>query len=229
MFFSVSKAFTLVAAAAAVVASPVAKSRRDLSTISSVSPISFNLWGGIQSLAGFDNFFGLGNFNGFNNQQIIVVNQQPVCQVQQLLIVQQQLAIIQEFSKQLILSSICDIETQVLVLEQFRGGLRNFRGDLRRITGRNAGFDANIALLFGQLLNQDGSINFKNFGFNGIDIGRQLVVPTGFNWVDNRTPQNIDEILRILASQSTSVQVPVQSNINVTESSSSEAPSESSA
>ena len=62
--------------------------------------ISFNNWGGLSSLNGFDNFFGSGNFNGFNNQQVILIEQAPVCQASQILLIQQQLAIMQEFAKQ---------------------------------------------------------------------------------------------------------------------------------
>jgi len=51
-------------------------------------------------LNNFDNFFGAGNFNGFNNQQVIVLENSPVCQASDILLIQQQLAIMQEFAKQ---------------------------------------------------------------------------------------------------------------------------------
>jgi len=62
--------------------------------------VSFNNFGGLSSLNNFDNFFGAGNFNGFNNQQVIVLENSPVCQASDILFIQQQLAIMQEFAKQ---------------------------------------------------------------------------------------------------------------------------------
>ncbi|KIM39865.1 hypothetical protein M413DRAFT_446788 [Hebeloma cylindrosporum] len=209
MLFSLTKALSLLVAASGVFASPLARNRRDTSLFSSVSNISFNNWGGLSSLAGFDDFFGIGNFDGFRNDRVLLVGQQHVCQRQRVSIIQQQLAIIQEVAKQVISQQICDVETQIVVFEQFRGGLRNFRSDLRRQSGHNVGFDASIAILALQLFNQDGTFSNKDFGFRGIDVGKNLRVPSGNNWDDSRSPQSIDDILRIIGdSRNSSVPRP---------------------
>lgn len=67
---------------------------------SSSRNISFNNWGGLSSLSGFDNFFGSDNFDGSRNQEIIIVEQEQVCRRQDVVIIQQQLSIVQEFAKQ---------------------------------------------------------------------------------------------------------------------------------
>lgn len=112
---------------------------------------------------------------------------------------------------------ICDVETQVIVFEQFRGGLRNFRSDLRRQSGHNVGFDSNIALLALQLFNQDGTFNNKDFGFKGTDVGKNLRVPSGNNWDDSKSPKSIDDILQTIGNSRNS-SVP-QSSTNGTVSS----------
>lgn len=71
-----------------------------ISIASSASNVSFNNWGGLSSLTGFDDFFGVNNFDGSRNDKVVIVEQQQVCHVQQVTIIQQQLAIIQEVTKQ---------------------------------------------------------------------------------------------------------------------------------
>ncbi|KDR76205.1 hypothetical protein GALMADRAFT_67616 [Galerina marginata CBS 339.88] len=165
-----------------------------MTTGSSASNISFNNWGGLSSLSGFDDFFGSDNFDGGRNEQVVLVEQQ-VCRPERISIIQQQLAIIHEVTRQIISQQICDVETQVIVLEQHRGRGREFKKDLRRKSGRNVGYDANIALLIHELMNQDGSLNNRDLGFRGSDIGKHLRVTNGNNWDDNRSPQSIDQIL----------------------------------
>jgi hypothetical protein len=74
--------------------------QHQISIASSASNISFNNWGGLSSLASFDDFFGVNNFDGSRNDKVVIVEQQQVCHVQQVTIIQQQLAIIQEITKQ---------------------------------------------------------------------------------------------------------------------------------
>lgn len=144
---------------------------------STVSPISLNKWNGLEVLNGFDNFFGLGNFDGSRNLQNVFLNQQNVCQAQQLNVVQQQLFILQESAKQILLQNICDLQAQAILFEQFKGGFDVFGQDLLRLNGRVPGFDQDIAGKLGQLLLDDGKFNNIDFGFNGFDIGKKLVVP----------------------------------------------------
>ena len=63
---------------------------------------SFNNWGGISSLSGFDNFYGSGNFDNshFSQSSITVVKQQEVvCRSESIEIIQQRLLILQEVAK----------------------------------------------------------------------------------------------------------------------------------
>ncbi|PPQ68662.1 hypothetical protein CVT25_012316 [Psilocybe cyanescens] len=204
-------------------ASPMARYRRDTSTgmflarryqlkdevtdvdrylvSSSSRNISFNNWGGLSSLSGFDNFFGSDNFDGSRNQEIIIVEQEQVCRRQDVVIIQQQLSIVQEFAKQIILQQICDVETQFILLEQFQSRLFQFKRDISRQSGRSVSFDSNIAILILQLLNSDGSLNNRNLGFEGRDIGQHSRVISGSNWDDSRSPQSLFKLQAILQLQ----------------------------
>lgn len=165
-------------------------------SINGISPISLNGWNGLQSLNDFDRFFGAQNFDGSRNQQVVFLNEQNICQAQQINIVQQQLAILQETAKQVILQSICDLQAQAIILSQFQNGFDVFGRDLQRLNGRFPGFDKNIADKVLQLFVQDQDrfrLNNIDFGFQGFDIGKQLVVPgiTG-GFVGNELQQFFD-------------------------------------
>jgi len=202
MFFSLAKTLSIFAVATAVFASPVAE-KRDVSQFSG-NNFSFNNWGGLSSLGGFDDFFGRGDFSGSRNQQILIIENQQSCRREEAFIIQQQLAILEQVARQIITQQICDVETQVIILEQHRSRFRDFGRDLRRQTGRHVGFDANIAILLSQLLNSDGSLNRRDFGFRGSDIGKHFRITNGNNWDWNRSPSNIDQILRTIAGGSRS-------------------------
>ncbi|KAF8149980.1 hypothetical protein B0H34DRAFT_731978 [Crassisporium funariophilum] len=201
--FSVVKALSLFLAVSQVFASPLVNKRDTSNVVSRASNISFNNWGGLSSLAGFDDFFGNDNFDGRRNQQAIIIEQQQVCSSQNVFLIQQQLSIILEVAKKAISQQICDVETQIIVLEQFRGGVRNFQRDLRRQSGRNVGFDNNVAILIIQLFNGDGSFNNKDFGFRGRDIGSNTIAPSGSNWNDATSPQSVDSILKSIKDAET--------------------------
>ena len=64
----------------------------------SVSP-SFNNWGGLSSLNGFDNFYGAGNFGGFHNSQTVIEVNVQVCHTQEIEIIQQRLVVLHEMMK----------------------------------------------------------------------------------------------------------------------------------
>ncbi|KJA26330.1 hypothetical protein HYPSUDRAFT_199073 [Hypholoma sublateritium FD-334 SS-4] len=163
-----------------------------------VPDISFDNWGGLSSLNGFDNFYGSNNFYGSSNEQVVIVEEEQVCHTQSVEIIQQQLAIIQEFSKRIILQQICDVETQVIVLQQFRGGLQQFQSDVTRQSSRDIGYDQSVSELIVQILQSDGSLNSNSFGFSGTDVGKNLVVPSGSNWNNDSSPKNISTILQTI-------------------------------
>ena len=63
---------------------------------------SFNNWGGISSLSGFDNFYGSDNFDNshFSESSITVVKEtEVVCHSQSVEIIQQRLLVLQEMAK----------------------------------------------------------------------------------------------------------------------------------
>ncbi|KAF9557421.1 hypothetical protein CPC08DRAFT_693249 [Agrocybe pediades] len=166
--------------------------------VNGVDNISFDNWGGFSSLSNFDNFFGSGHFNGFDNQQVIV--EELVCSQQQGFIIQQQLSILQEVAKQIILEQSCDVESQILFLDQFRSGFFDFEDDLRRSSGRSIGFDSSISILLLELLDSNGSLNSHDFGFNGGAIGRHFASVGGSNWDDQRSPSSISALLQLISS-----------------------------
>jgi hypothetical protein len=197
--FSILKSFSLLVAIASVVfATPVAEKRNVSLLPTSLPNISLNKWGGFNSLDGFDNFHGAGNFFGVPNFNELVIVQQQICQAQQINILQQQLAIIQELTKQVILSQICDVEVQLLLLQQHLGVFDNFKDDIFRRGGRQPGFDRNIAGLGLQLFN-NGGFNVKDFGFNGRDLGKNKVTFNS-NWDDKVSPFNLDLALKLSKS-----------------------------
>lgn len=174
----------IVACATSALAAPTTKR-------SSFSPISFNSWGGFDSLNNFDNFFGVDNFSGLNNNIILIQDQNSVCQDQSINIVQQQLAVVSEFAKRILTESICEVESQALLYSQFLGGLNGFSSDLLRQSGRDVGFDSEIAALIAELLDQNNNLVFNDLGFDGNSIGSNFLVPTGNNWVNSVSPVSV--------------------------------------
>lgn len=144
---------------------------------------------GQQAVGFFDFFGGINNFDGSLNQ-ILVQQAGGACQAQQINLVQQQLAIIQEFTKQIFLQELCNVELQTILLQQFLGGFDLFGNDLQRLNGRVPGFDAAVAAQLAQLV-QNGSVNIVDFGIKGSSIGNNLVVPIGSNWNDATSPQSV--------------------------------------
>jgi hypothetical protein len=65
---------------------------------------SFDNWGGISSLSGFDNFYGSDDFAHFHNFNQVVVKQDSelVCHSEQVTIIQQRLAVLQEMAKKFV-------------------------------------------------------------------------------------------------------------------------------
>lgn len=155
-------------------------------TINQLPPFSFNNWGSLPSLNNFDNFFGVGNFDGRFNQIQVVESEVLVCSATEIEIVQQNIAILLEAMKQVLLTQVCDVATQVIVSSQFNSHLQVFIEDVRHVSGRQVGFDSSIA---SQLQSVLGSLSGQhvNLGFSGSSIGSNLQTVTS-NWDPTTSP-----------------------------------------
>ncbi|KAJ7170655.1 hypothetical protein C8R43DRAFT_58891 [Mycena crocata] len=154
--------------------------------------VSFNRWQGLESLDSFDSFYGVDNFSGFRRTQTLVATQDLVCHSRGIEIIQQRLAVLQEMAKRMITETICEVETQVIVFEQYYQSLGNFHGDLRRYSGHHAGYDRNIVSHFGKIYNSDGSFCDDDWNFTGRDIGREIAVVGKNNWNDETSHRSVD-------------------------------------
>ncbi|KAJ6531762.1 hypothetical protein B0H19DRAFT_1272960 [Mycena capillaripes] len=176
--------------ATGVFSSPVSIPQKSAVSRRNHGHVSFNKWQGIQSLDNFDNFYGVDDFNGFNRDQTVVESQE-VCHSVDITIIQQRLAVIQEMAKRIITEQICEVETQTIVFEQYYQSLGHFRGDLRRHSGHQVGYDRGISSHFGKIYNSDGSFCTDDWNFSGNDIGSQTVVIKD-NWDDQRSHSSVD-------------------------------------
>ncbi|KAF7312293.1 hypothetical protein MIND_00242300 [Mycena indigotica] len=174
--------------------------------------VSFSNFNNIASLQGFDDFNGLGNFRGDRNSQTVVVKETQVqCQDIQIEFVQQRLAILQEVAKRhnnhrtsQTFRVICNVETQTIVLAQHNGALEVFRDDIQRKTvARQIGFDEQIVSKFSQIFQQDGSLSVVDAGFSGKDVGKNLIVPFGNDWDNDKSPQRQPAIDAAIIAAST--------------------------
>jgi len=165
-----------------------------------VSPnpaFSFNGWHGNSNLNNFDGFFGQGNFNGGNNQQVIIVQDKLVCSQRDIRVVQQKLAILLELGKRIVLEQVCDVVTQVIVLNQHLNGHRQFNRDVARKDrnrNRNVGFDQDVAGRFGNLFDEHGNLSFGDLGFDGFNVGKNLR-QFNDNWDENLLRGEVDDAL----------------------------------
>jgi len=153
--------------------------------------VSFNNYNGISSLSGFDNFYGSGNFAGRGNKQTIIEQQTEVCHQQQIEIVQQRLVILREMAKRVVTELVCDVETQVIVFEQFHRSNSQFKDDLSRKNGRLAGYDRNVVEKFSNVVDANGELTSNDLGINGQNVGNSTVVFGGTNWNDNTSPASV--------------------------------------
>jgi hypothetical protein len=175
-------------AASSVMSSPIAF-RKNFARTDNTSPNippSLNKWNGISSLDNFDNFYGADNFDGHQNTQTIIVQeQQVVCHAQRIEIIQQKIVILQEMMKRVITEQVCEVETQTIIIQQINSGMGNFGRDVgHENSGRSAGYDKSIADKYKSLTNDDGSWNDNDYGFTGHDVGKSYVSPSGNNWND---------------------------------------------
>ncbi|KAJ6619717.1 hypothetical protein B0H10DRAFT_2163799 [Mycena sp. CBHHK59/15] len=154
--------------------------------------ISFNNWQGHQSLNNFDNFYGVDNFDGYHRTQNVVKDHEVVCHSQTIEIIQQRLVVLQEMAKRIITEQICEVETQVIVFQQYYSSLGNFHGDLRRYSGHQVGYDNGIVSHFKDFYNSDGSFTTHDWGFSGRDVGSQTIVVGDSNWDDHTSHSSVD-------------------------------------
>jgi hypothetical protein len=180
-----AKIFTFIAASSmvlGVISTPVKRH----------SSSSFNNWGGISSLSGFDNFYGSDNFSGSSFSTTVVEQQQElVCHSESVEIIQQRLLVLQEYAKRIITEQICEVETQTIVFQQFSSSFSSFGSDLSRHSGRSVGYDSAIAGHFGDLQSSDGSLTNYNLGFSGHDLGNSYVSVSGSNWNSQSSPSSV--------------------------------------
>jgi len=189
MFAKFAAPFVAVALATGVMSSPVAyKSNNALAARGQ----SFESWGGISSLHGFDNFYGSNDFSHSHNFNTVVVKQDSelVCHSETVVIIQQRLAVLQEMAKKIILEQICEVETQTIVFQQYYASLGGFSHDLTRNSNRHVGYDNNIVSHYGDFYNSDGTLSNYDFGFSGSDIGSNYYVPSN-NWNQNTSPSSV--------------------------------------
>jgi hypothetical protein len=107
-------------------------------------------------------------------------------------IIQQRLLVLQEMAKRIISEQICDVETQVIVFEQFHSSMSSFSDDLRRNSGRDVGYDHGISSHYDNIMNSDGSLSDNDLGFSGSDLGNQYVTPSGSNWNDQSSRSSVE-------------------------------------
>ena len=88
-------------------------------------------------------------------------------------------------SIRIITETICEVETQTIVFEQWHASLGGFSQDLRRLSGKQVGYDQNIASQHNSLLDTNGTVTTNNLGFSGRDLGNNTVLVNGHNWDNN--------------------------------------------
>ncbi|THH09157.1 hypothetical protein EW145_g2209 [Phellinidium pouzarii] len=189
-------------ATSGAIAKPISSemARRTGSVQSSSAP-SFNNYMGISSMSNFDNFYGQNNFDGSQNEQTIIVQQQEVvCHTEEIEIVQQKLVVLMEVAKKIILEQVCQVEVQTVVIEQFNSQMSSFSNDIGHQSSKSASYDQNISGMLGQVMNSTGSLSNSNLGFNGTSVGNNSVVVSGNNWNDTTSPASV-QMAKSLAKQ----------------------------
>ncbi|EJD49786.1 hypothetical protein AURDEDRAFT_59425, partial [Auricularia subglabra TFB-10046 SS5] len=152
---------------------------------------SFNSFGGLSSLNGFDGFFGEGHFCSASTVQVFSKEEIVTCHATDITVIQQQLSIVAEYAKRVILTQSCETETQVVAFSQWLAGLVSFGEDLRRVSERHVSFDASIASQISSVVDASGNINIGDFGFSGSEIGSHSVTVIGGNWNDQTSPISV--------------------------------------
>lgn len=197
----IAKVFKIVALSAVVtgvVATPLPKPQPvdDTVELTARTSYSFNNWGGMSSLSGFDNFYGSDNFSGEISKQVVIEQEKEVvCHSESVEIIQQRLVVLQEMAKRIITEQICEVETQTIVFEQFHASLSSFGSDITRQSSRSAGYDSSISGHYNNIVNSDGSLSNNDLGFSGQSNGLNTVVPSGGNWNNATSPASVGAAL----------------------------------
>jgi len=189
--------FAIVALSALTIgvsASPISKDTQSLSR--RYDWPSFDSWGGISSLSNFDSFYGSEDFAHVSFTQTVTEQESStlVCHSESIVIIQQRLAVLQEMAKRIITEQVCEVETQVVVFEQFHASLGGFSRDLRHYSSYQPGYDNTVAGYYGDLVGSDGSLTTNDLGFSGSDVGSNTYVVSGNNWNDATSPVSVGNI-----------------------------------
>jgi len=156
---------------------------------------SFNNWGGLSSLNDFDSFMGSSeNFCGQQNS-LVMSGEQLSCESVPINYVQQQYAVIAEYAKKVLLSNVCEVESQAIVWGQFMGYLESFREDFMHLSSssRMVTFDSSIASHINDLCDESGVINNSGFDFTGSQIGSSCVEIQGLNWIPSVSESSVSQ------------------------------------
>lgn len=191
MFAKIFKVLAAAAIVSSAVATPLPNDSQALAARGSSH--SFNNWGGLSSMSGFDNFYGSSDFSGSSfSEKVVEEDSKLVCHSESVTIIQQRLLVLQEMAKRIITEQICEVETQVIVFEQFQSSMSSFSSDLQRSKGsHSAGYDRGISSHFSNIMSSDGSLSSNDLGFSGSSLGQQYVIPTGSNWNDKSSPASV--------------------------------------
>ncbi|KAF7327702.1 hypothetical protein MKEN_00349700 [Mycena kentingensis (nom. inval.)] len=156
--------------------------------------VSFNNYNNIGWTSHFDDFYGIDDFNGrVRHQTVLTSESELVCHSQQVVIIQQRLAVLQEMARRVVTELSCEVETQVLVFEQYFQSLGHFHRDLRRHSGFQVGYDREIVGHFNKFFDSEGALSFDDWGFSGRDIGAHTVVVGKSNWVEPSSRISVDD------------------------------------
>jgi hypothetical protein len=153
---------------------------------------SFNYWGGQASLDHFDDFYGVDNFDGSHFNQVVVKEHEIQCHTVSVQIIQQRLVVLQEMAKKIITEQVCNVETSIVVFEQFHASLGGFNRDLRRYSGYKPGYDEEVVKHYGEFYKEDGSWSDHDFGFSGRDVGSHTILVGGDNWQEETSHASVD-------------------------------------
>jgi len=190
MFAKIAAPFVAVAVATGVMSTPLAYKPNN--ALAARGSQSFNNWGGFSSLDNFDNFYGSSDYaHQHYNQVVVKQDSELVCHSETVEIIQQRLAVLQEMAKKIITEQVCEVESQVVIFQQYYASLGGFSKDLTRSSGYQVGYDNSVASHYGDFYNSDGSLSNYDMGFSGSDVGSNYYVVSGSNWNDGSSPSSV--------------------------------------
>jgi len=62
---------------------------------------------------------------------------------------------------------------------------------MRRMSGKQVGYDQNISSHFNNIMDSNGTVTTHNLNFTGTDAGKNTVVPGGNNWNNSTSPASV--------------------------------------